>query len=124
MPPDRGPWPARTEITLAQSRLLGRYRNGLLRLADVFSARSGVSPAKMMFVIADQRSGVGAVIRELCPSIPKDVVVLPGLEGELIAWIERLALSRPVWDCSGSSEGTAVIVIDGDGHQALLRLRR
>jgi hypothetical protein len=110
--------------TEAQLRLLGRHRRGILKLADLLTAKSGVRSDALMFVLAAQRSNVASVIREVFPgALPaKESVVIPGLATELPKWIERLALSGPLVDCVTVDRGILVIVIDDANAMALSRI--
>jgi len=113
-----------TTLTIGQAHLLARHRRGILRLASVLSAQSGVHPNDLMFVLAGQRSNIAGVIQELFPNVAlcKDAVVVPGLATELPKWIERLAVSGPVWDCTSSAQGISVILVDDSNVMALGRL--
>jgi hypothetical protein len=110
-------------LTVGQARLLARHRRGILRLAEVLGAKSGVHPNGLMFVLAGQRSNMASVIGELFPSVAlgKETVIVPGLATELPKWIERMAVSGPVWDCTASSTGIPVLLIDDLDAIALLR---
>jgi hypothetical protein len=112
-----------TPLTVGQARLIARHRRGILRLAEVLAAKSGVHPNGLMFVLAARQSNIASVIRELFPGAiaVKDTVVVPGLVEELTKWIERLAVSGPVWDCTASSTGIPVLLIDDLDAIALLR---
>jgi len=110
-------------LTVGQARLLDRHRRGLSRLPEVLAAKSGGHPNGLMFVLAGRGSHIASVIRELFPTVAlcNDAVVVPGLAAELPRWIERLAVSGPVWDCTASSTGIPVLLIDGLDAMALLR---
>jgi hypothetical protein len=111
-------------LTVGQVRLLARHRRGLLRLAQVLAAKSGVCPADLMFVLANSQSQFASAVRELFPNTlrVKEAVIIPGLAKELAKWIERLAVSGPVWNSTASSEGIPVILIDDENTMALVRI--
>ena len=113
-----------SRLTDAQACLLDRHRRGILRLASVLGAKSGVHPDGLMFVLADLQSHVASAIRELLPTAAplKEAVVVPGLAMELPKWIERLAVSGPVWDCTALDTGILIIVIDEANTMAVFRL--
>ena len=89
----------------------------------MLGARAGVHPNGLMFVLAGRGSHVAGVIRELFPTVAlcNDAVVVPGLAAELPKWIERLAVSGPVWNSTTSSEGVPVILIDRLDAMTLLQ---
>jgi hypothetical protein len=124
MAPKPRPKSASSGLTEGQTRLLDRHRRGILRLASTLGAKSGVRPDDLMFVLAGRQSNMASVVRELFPGVlaERDAVVVPGLAKELTKWIERLAVSGPVWDCTTSSAGLPVIVIDAANTMALIRI--
>ena len=111
-------------LTVGQAHLLAQHRRGLLRLAEVLGARAGVRPDGLMFVLAARQSNIASVIQELFPNVAlsKDAVLVPGLATELPKWIERLAVSGPVSDCTSSAQGISVILVDNSNVMALRRL--
>jgi len=78
-----------------------------------------------MFVLAHEQSNVGSIAREQLGerALPgSHAVVVPGLATELRRWVERLALSGLVYDCTSGSMGISVIVIDEHDEMVLARL--
>ncbi|MEI9948254.1 MAG: hypothetical protein WDO74_04570 [Pseudomonadota bacterium] len=115
----------RDGLTSAQAELLTRYRRGLVRLAGVLAVKLGVNPTDVIFLLAHERSKVGVVVQGQLGGrvLPGSLaVVVPGLVQELPTWIERLALSGPVYDCTRSEQGVAVLVFDEHNEMTLVRL--
>jgi hypothetical protein len=110
-------------LTPAQARLLEQHRRGLVRLVQTLCDRRGCEPGELVVLLAHKASRPG---RALCGHVDlttrNDSLVVPGLARELPAWTAQLALSGPVYDCTTSSEGVAVIVIDEHGDMALCRV--
>ena len=80
---------------------------------------------KVCLLLAHNESRVGMVAREqlgvrAVPGV--DAIVVPGLVSELPRWVSRLALAGPVVDCTNSSNGLLVIVIDRSGATSLCTL--
>ena len=108
--------------TAEQAQLLKRHGRGLRRLADALSAKNGLRPEDIAFVLADAAGRIGEALRAALPVASVDPVVLPGRAAELSAWLERLALHGPVWDLSGAIIGFPVIVVDEHDAMGLVRL--
>ncbi len=82
--------------------------------------------ATFILLLAHERSKVGVVVREQLGGtvLRRSVaIVVPGLVQELPTWVERLALSRPVYDCTRSEQGVKVLVVDEHNEMTLVRLK-
>jgi hypothetical protein len=110
------------DITTAQAQLLARHNGGLLRAASMLAAKNGMAPADVMFTLADRGGRIGRALGAAVPVSAIGPAVLPGRAAELDAWVQRLALHGPVWDCTGGSTGIAVVLIDEHDAMAVVRL--
>ncbi len=116
-------WRKQTDLTQAQARLLERHQRGIVRLAMVLSEKRGSEPIEVMVLLAHRNSNVGGVAREhLAVPGTTDVIVIPGILHDLHMWLERLAVSGPVYDCAVGEDGIVVIVIDENGEMALCKI--
>lgn len=109
-------------LTGRQAQLLERHNGGLLRAASVLAAKNDMAAADIMFVMAERRGRIGGALGAALPLAAIGPVVLPGRAAELQAWIQRLAVHGPIWDCTGANEGIAIILIDQHDAMALCRL--
>jgi hypothetical protein len=100
-----------------------RHRRGLARLVTALAQKQGYDASEVLVVLAHRASRIGCAAQEhLDLSGTNDVIVIPGLLRDLPAWIERMALTGPVYDHAGNDDGIAVIVVDATGEMALCRI--
>jgi hypothetical protein len=109
-------------LTEAQVRLLDRHERGLRSVASELANRNGLAPKDIVFILADRKGRIGRALGAAVSVSAIGPVVLPGRAAELQAWIQRLAVQGPVWDCTATDDGIAAIVIDHDDAMALCRV--